>query len=187
MRRFAVALVHHPVLGKDGGIVTSAVTNLDVHDIARTARTYGASDYFVVHPIEAQRALVERIVGHWREGSSGARIPDRKEALSVLRAVPSLDAAVDALGGRGSVEIWGTTARRVPDALELDDARARLLGPGGAVLVVFGTSWGLAPAVMAACDRVLSPIAGAPAGDGFNHLSVRSACAILLDRIAGAR
>ena len=187
MRRFAVALVHHPVLGKDGGIVTSAVTNLDVHDISRTARTYGASDYFVVHPIEAQRALVARIVGHWREGSSGARIPDRKEALSVLRPVASIDLAVEALGGRGAVEIWGTTARRVDSALALTDARALLEGPGGPVLVVFGTSWGLAPAVMAACDRVLAPIDGAPAGDGFNHLSVRSACAILLDRLAGAR
>ena len=36
-----VALAHHPVLDKDGRIVTTAVTNLDVHDIARAARTFG--------------------------------------------------------------------------------------------------------------------------------------------------
>lgn len=35
------ALVHHPVRDRGGNAVTTAVTNLDVHDIARTARTYG--------------------------------------------------------------------------------------------------------------------------------------------------
>src|SRR5579864_7578444 len=98
MRRFAVALVHHPILDGQGAIVTTAVTNLDVHDLARSARTYGASDYFVVHPIAAQRELVERIREHWTTGSSGRRIPDRREAITLLRIVESLDAAIEALG-----------------------------------------------------------------------------------------
>ena len=38
-RRLAIALVHHPVLDKGGAIVTTALTNLDVHDLARSART----------------------------------------------------------------------------------------------------------------------------------------------------
>lgn len=185
MRRVAVALVHHPVLDREGAVVTSAVTNLDVHDIARTSRTFGVSDYFVVHPIEAQRGLVDRIVTHWREGSSAARIPDRSEALSVVRTVPSLEAAVDALGGRAAVEIWTTSARSGPDRFSLEGARAALREPGGAVLVVLGTSWGLAPSVTAGCDRILAPVLGAPEAGGFNHLSVRSACAILLDRLLG--
>src|SRR6516164_8187672 len=60
MRRVAIALVHYPVLDGQGALVTTAVTNLDVHDLARSARTYGCSDYFVVHPIVAQRELVGR-------------------------------------------------------------------------------------------------------------------------------
>src|SRR5580700_11596689 len=113
VRPCAVALVHHPVLDGQGAVVTSAVTNLDVHDLARTARTYGVSDYFVAHPIAAQRELVERIRQHWTDGSSGRRIPDRREALSVLRVVESLEDAVGALGGSDQVEVWGTAARNV--------------------------------------------------------------------------
>lgn len=37
----SIALVHYPVLGKKGEIIGSAITNLDLHDIARTAKTYG--------------------------------------------------------------------------------------------------------------------------------------------------
>jgi hypothetical protein len=53
------------------------------------------------------------------------------------------------------------------------------------VLVVFGTGWGLAPSVLAGGDALLEPIR-ATQGD-YNHLSVRSACAIALDRLLGAR
>ena len=76
MRRVALALVHHPVLDRQGATVTSAITNLDVHDIARSAMTYGLCAYYVIHPISAQRQLVERIKEHWIEGSGGKRIPD---------------------------------------------------------------------------------------------------------------
>jgi hypothetical protein len=189
----AIALVHHPVLDGQGAIVTTAVTNLDVHDLARSARTYGCSDYFVVHPIAAQRELVERIREHWTEGSSARRIPDRPEALRVLRVVDSLDAAVDALGGRAHVEIWATAARRLGEALAFSAARARLQRPAGEggddkpVLIVFGTGWGLAPSVVDAADALLEPIRAGGDRGGYNHLSVRAACAIALDRLLGER
>ena len=186
MRRLAIALVHHPVLDGQGAIVTTAVTNLDVHDLSRSARTYGCSDYFVAHPIAAQRELVERIREHWTEGSSGKRIPDRKEALSVLRIVESLDQAIAALGGRGGVELWVTAARKLREgALGFAEARSRLEGEGKPVLLVFGTGWGLAPGVVEAADALLEPIR--PVRGEYNHLSVRAACAIALDRLLGAR
>jgi hypothetical protein len=185
MRRCAVALVHHPVLDGQGAVVTSAVTNLDVHDLARTARTYGVSDYFIVHPIAAQRELVERIRQHWTVGSSGRRIPDRREALTVLRVVDSLEGAIESLGGRSNVELWVTAARDLGSALSFEQARSRLEGEGRAVLIVFGTGWGLAPSVVDAADVLLEPIRAAH-GD-YNHLSVRSACAIAMDRLLGER
>jgi hypothetical protein len=185
VRRVAVALVHQPVLEGQGATVKTAVTNLDVHDLARSARTYGCSDYFVVHPIAAQRQLVERIREHWTEGSSGRRIPDRREALGVLRVVESLADALDALGGRSGVELWVTAARRLGPALSFTEARARLEGDGKPVLVTFGTGWGLAPDVIGLADALLEPIRAAE-GD-YNHLSVRSACAIALDRLLGER
>jgi hypothetical protein len=185
LRRLAVALVHHPVLDGQGAVVTTAVTNLDVHDLARSARTYGCADYFVVHPIAAQRELVTRIRDHWTEGSSGRRIPDRREALRLLRIVDSLEAAIEMLGGRSSVEIWATAARELGPTLPFVDARARLEGEGRAVLLVFGTGWGLAPVVVAAADALLEPIRAA--AEAYNHLSVRAACAIALDRLRGER
>jgi hypothetical protein len=185
-RRVAIALVHHPVLDGKGVVVTTAITNLDVHDLARSARTYGVSDYFLVHPVAVQRELVARICEHWRDGSSGRRIPDRKLALELLRPVPSLDDAFSPFGGRGEVEVWVTAARDLGVTLSMEGARARLEADGKPVLIVFGTGWGLAANVIASADALLEPVRPA-APSGYNHLSVRAACAIVLDRLLGAR
>jgi hypothetical protein len=183
-RRVAIALVHFPVLDAQGGAVITAITNLDVHDLARSARTYGCDAYYLVHPIEAQRELVQKITSHWLEGSSGRRIPDRKEALALVRPVPSLEDVYAAMGGRDAIEVWVTAARDLGARLALDEARARLARDGKPVLIVFGTGWGLAPAVIDAADATLAPIRAA-APTGYNHLSVRAACAITLDRLLG--
>jgi hypothetical protein len=34
-----LALLHYPVYDKDHKIVTTSITNMDIHDIARSART----------------------------------------------------------------------------------------------------------------------------------------------------
>jgi hypothetical protein len=180
----AIALVHHPVLDAQGGVVTTAITNLDVHDLARSARTYGIADYYIVHPIEVQRELVKRICQHWAEGSSGRRIPDRKKALALVRTAESLDAVYATMGGRDAIEVWVTAARKVGSPIALSTARARLEGPGKPVLILFGTGWGLAAEPIAAADESLASIR-AEADTGFNHLSVRAACAITLDRLLG--
>jgi len=49
--------------------------------------------------------------------------------------------------------------------------------------ILFGTGWGLTQEVKESADYVLSPIEGR----GYNHLSVRSAVAIILDRLLGDR
>lgn len=184
LRRLALALVHYPIVDAEGAIVTSAVTNLDVHDLSRSARTYGCTDLFVVHPVDAQRTLVERIREHWMFGSSGKRIPDRREAIAQVRVASSLEDAIAVLGGRDQVELWITAARNVAPPTTFVEAKTRLSHPGRAVLLVFGTGWGLAPSVIAQADVVLEPIR--PSLDsGYNHLSVRAACAIALDRLRG--
>jgi len=183
MRRIACALLHHPVLDRGGAIVTAAITNIDLHDISRTSFTYGLDAFYVVHPVTAQRELAERIREHWVEGSGGRRIPDRKPALAQLRVVDSLQAALADLGD--DAELWTTSARRVGEhVLELPAAREQLQTPGPAVLLAFGTGWGLAPSVHAAAQAHLAPIPSVRA-DGYNHLSVRAAVAILLDRLLG--
>jgi hypothetical protein len=180
VRRVAVALVHYPVLDRAGAVVTSAVTNLDVHDIARSAHTFGLSDYFIVHPVAAQRELVSRIRTHWVEGSGARRIPDRKPAMEGVRIVSTLDEAIAALG---APELWTTSAAR-GDALGFEEARRRIRSEGPPVLLCFGTGWGLGGEVMARASERLAPVLS-PREDGYNHLSVRAAAAIILDRLLG--
>jgi hypothetical protein len=181
-RRLAIALVHYPVLAKNGEVVTAALTNLDVHDLARSARTYGCTDYFIVHPILAQRTLATKIVSHWTHGSSAKRIPTRQEALSLVRPVHALEDAVSALEGAGNdqVTIWATAARSVGKTIDFSVARRAMGEPGGPILLIFGTGWGLGPSILASAHAVLAPIRGP---GSWNHLSVRAACAIVLDRL----
>ena len=184
MRRLSAALVHHPVLDRQGAIVTTAITNLDLHDIARSAHTYGLTDLFIVHPVGAQRELAERVREHWTTGSGSRRIPDRTPAMQGLRIVVTLDDAVTALGGK--VELWTTSAQSRPSAVSHGAARERLALGGAPVLLVFGTGWGLADEIYRRADVHLEPIPSLRS-DGYNHLSVRAAAAILFDRLCGAR
>jgi hypothetical protein len=184
-RRVSLALIHHPIIDRQGDVVTTAVTNLDVHDIARSSHTFGIQEFFVVHPVLAQRELVSRIVTHWVEGSGAKRIPDRKPAMECVRIVPALEDVFQSLGG--DVETWVTSAGDgARPGLGFDAARQALTQPGRPVLLCFGTGWGLAPSVMDGAAARLEPIRS-PREDGYNHLSVRAAVAIALDRLLGVR
>src|SRR5262249_44532905 len=89
-----VALLHHPVYDKTGAGVTTAVTNLDVHDIARLARTFGVRAFYVCTPVATLRRLVARIIRHWDVGPGASYNATRREALALVRQAPELDAAI---------------------------------------------------------------------------------------------
>jgi len=178
VRAVSVALVHHPVLDAQNAVVTSTLTTMDVHDLSRSARTYECDALYIVHPIPAQQNLALKIIDHWTHGSSAKRIPDRKDALATVKVVPTLEDARLACGA--DTELWVTAARPVGRPTTWADAKHRITTGGPPVLLVFGTSWGLAPEVIDKANLLLEPIHGA--GD-WNHLSVRAACAISLDRL----
>jgi len=180
VRRVAAALVHHPVHDRSRTVVTSAITNLDLHDISRSSLTYGLSDLFIVHPVAAQRLLAERVREHWISGSGARRIPDRTPAISLLRVVPTLDDAVAELGE--GTRLWVTSAKGSGDLLDYPAARDELSLEGPPVLIVFGTGWGLGDAVTERAHARLTSILGRRE-DGYNHLSVRAAAAIIFDRL----
>lgn len=184
MPELYMVLVHYPVVNKNGEVIVSAVTNLDLHDMARSCRTYGVRRLFVVTPLEDQKRLVQRIAGHWISGVGAEHNPDRKEAFSLIQLCHDMEEVVrcveEAQGKRPLVV--ATTARPQPGALSHGKLRERLGTGGESCLLVFGTAWGLADTLMRSVDLVLEPIFG---NTGYNHLSVRSAAAILLDRLAG--
>jgi hypothetical protein len=177
-----VALLHHPMRDRLGEVVTTALTTLDLHDMARTCRTYDVPRFYVVHPIEAQRAIAERILAHWR--GDEARHDFRGDALRRVRVVATLeDAEADLAAHAGQrARRIATTAKRTSGALSIANARA-VPGP---CLLAFGTGFGMSEALLGSMDHVLAPIEASKSND-YNHLSVRSACAILLDRLYGDR
>ena len=182
MRRVSAVLIHHPILDRERQVVTGAITNLDLHDIARSAHTYGLAAYYVAHPIAAQRELANRVRDHWLNGSGSRRIPDRVPPMRGLCVVSSLQEALEQ-SGEGT-ELWVTSARESGKGISHDAARELLASEGPPILIAFGTGWGLADEVMERADRYLAPIRS-PRADGFNHLSVRAAAAIIFDRLLG--
>jgi len=180
-----LALVHYPVANKNGETIGSAVTNLDIHDIARAGRTFGIANYYIVTPHGDQQQLVAEIIDHWLTGRGSVYNETRKAALSLVRLCESLEilyARVEAEGG-GRPTVLATCAKPQPNTVSYKAVRQRL-AKGERFLLLFGTGWGLIPEVMATVDATLPPIAGAT---DYNHLSVRSAAAIVLDRLLGER
>lgn len=186
--RSAVALVHYPVVDRTGKIVATAITNLDIHDIARAARTFGLRRYFLVTPVAAQRELAERILGHWSEGQGKIHNAKRSDALERVTVVSTLEDAATALGqDLGSPPIVvATGARPREGVLGERSLVARQVPDPRPLLLVFGTGWGLDESVFTRADAVLGPIRSAGA-EPYNHLSVRAAVAIVCDRLFGAR
>ena len=178
-----IALVHFPVYNKTGDIVTSSVTTLDVHDISRICRTYAVDTFYVVTPLETQQKLVSRMMEHWLEGYGSEYNPTRKEALLSTRVVNVLDEAIadiTRLRGKAPKTVI-PDAKRFPKSQSYQEARESLK-EDHPHLLVFGTGWGLEKGIVERADLILAPIDGL---SGYNHLPVRAAIAIILDRLLG--
>jgi hypothetical protein len=83
--------------------------------------------------------------------------------------------------------IVGTGAGLIEGILPFEVCRQRIASDEGTMLILFGTGWGLVDDVMEGCDHLLPGVAAVTERAGYNHLSVRAAVAIILDRLAGDR
>ncbi len=181
-----LGLVHYPVYDKRKEIVATAVTNFDVHDIARCARTYGVGGFFVITPLESQVQLVDRIIRHWMEGAGAIYNPTRGESLSLIRVSRTIEEADREISTlwKDSVKKVATGASPHPKSIGYGTLRKQIEEKNEKpFLLLFGTGWGLTQEVKESAEHVLSPIEG----KGYNHLSVRSAVSIILDRLLGER
>jgi hypothetical protein len=175
MPNLYVALIHYPVVDKNGEIIASAVTNLDLHDISRAAKTYGLRSFYVVTPLEDQRELVARIISHWTNGMGAVYNPKRRSALELIRIKDSFSEVLDQIAeteNENPITI-ATCARKYPTHISYEKIRAMLSN---------GKPYVLTEEFISRADYALEPIAGT---SGYNHLSVRSAAAIILDRLLG--
>lgn len=178
----AVALLHYPVYDKNKQVVSTSVTNLDIHDIARAAKTFGLARYFVITPVEGQQSMVSRILSHWTEGWGATYNAKRKDALELITLANSIEEAGRSLEAEFGCapRIVFTGARPRENTISSVALQQVMRTDPAPFLIVFGTGWGITDEMFAQADFILEPIAGP--GE-YNHLSVRSAVAIYLDRL----
>ncbi len=181
MGNLYVALIHFPVVNKRGKEIGSALTNMDLHDIARACRTFGVKGYYVVTPFEDQIDLADQIIRHWTDGEGGKVNPSRKKALELIRVTRTFEEALEEIGQKEKQEVVtiATSAKATGESVTPSQLKDRLNSHAPHVLA-FGTAWGLTDGFIDSCDLRLAPIMGK---DAYNHLSVRSAASIYLDRI----
>lgn len=190
-REVFVVLLHSPIVNRHGEEVTTAVTNLDIHDIARSCKTYGIKRYFIVNPEAEQEKLVGSILGHWNEEVAAVYHPSRAQALGNVRFLRTFEEAFNeasflSQGQRPYVVM--PDAKPLPESWSYQQLRERMEAgvlsedDNGSqpVVIVFGTGWGVSPKFYGQVDRFLAPLKG---GGTYNHLSVRAAAAIILDRL----
>ena len=180
-----VALMHGEVVDKTGREISSALTHFDLHDIARSCRTYGVGRYYVVTPLETMRYLAQRMVSYWNSGLGEYTVPNRKDALEIVQVASDLAEVVEEIRERhGSIpRRVCTSARNLGKEIPYTDLASAIRDEDRPVLVIFGTAYGLSESITNGCDNMLPPIRGGH----WNHLSVRSAVAITLDRLVGEK
>ena len=181
--RVDLALVHYPVSNRNREIIGSAVTNLDLHDIARAGRTFNIDQYYVVTPFADQQQLVREILDHWQTGYGAGYNEHRKEALSIVSICDDVATLYEEVTAKWQQRptILATSAANADISIGYDSVRTRIFS-GEPFLILLGTGWGLAPEILAGVDGFLPPLKGF--GD-YNHLSVRSAASIIMDRLLG--
>jgi tRNA (guanine37-N1)-methyltransferase len=179
-----VALLHHPVYDKNRHVVTTAVTNMDIHDIARSGRTYGIRGFYVVTPVKALQKLAQKIIDHWELGYGSQYNTTRKEALALVRIRDTLDDVLIDVERECQQKplLIVTSARSGSGRTPFTEVRDMLRKTSQPFLLLLGTGWGLTEATFSQSDYVLEAIEGLT---DYNHLSVRSAAAIILDRVLG--
>ena len=181
-----IALIHYPVYNKNNEVVRTCLTPLDLLDIARVSRTFGVRGFYFVNSLASQMELAQIILDHWTSGWGARYNPNRKEAISLTHISPDLESVMLSVQ-----QDWGrqprtvaTSARCETPDLDYPELRDRIRQKDEAFLLLFGTGWGLTEETMQKADYRLYPIKGP---SGYNHLSVRSAVSIILDRIIGER
>ena len=179
---FYLALLHNQVYNKNMKEITTTVTSLDLHDISRSSRTYNVKKYYVVNRLDSQQKRVKRMSDYWASDFGGEYNPDRKEAFSVIEPARNLaEVIADIKDAEGEEPVVVTTdARTYPNTISYQNLREKIVAEDSPFLILLGTGWGLTEEAMHEADYILEPIHGP--GD-YNHLSVRAAAAIILDRL----
>lgn len=180
------ALMHDEVVvrGSDN-VGTTSVTSIDLHDIARSAKTYGLEQFFIVTPLQDQKHIVSTLLDFWQKGAGFEYNASRFEAVKHVSLVDSLNAVIADIEKKEGKRplVIATSARSMAGVPTLSFYDQEIVWEHDRpVLIIFGTGGGLSEECVTRCDYLLKPINGF---SSYNHLSVRSAAAIIFDRWLG--
>ena len=181
-RNLSFCLCHYPVWTDGEKSGCSSLTNLDIHDIGRISRCYGLGPFFVLHPLDDQRKILNEILSHWLTRSGGYE--DRKKALNLVHAVQNFEEISKFfMQYHGQEPYWFVSSASWPEkngeCVSISEAR-KICGQGPAVICL-GTARGLDVNKLPFKFMRLAPIRFLDE----NHLPVRAAAAIMADRILG--
>jgi tRNA (guanine37-N1)-methyltransferase len=182
-----VALAHGQVMvGSARTVGTTSVTTIDLHDIARSSATYGVRNFFVVTPLLDQQRIVNKLLDFWCSPHGIEYNHNRHEAVRNIVVTETIEQVIQDIekkeGQRPVVIVTSAIFNPTAHAMISFHDQARVWGESRPVLLLFGTGQGLADEVLSMADFQLRPLDGFT---DFNHLSVRSAVAIVLDRWLG--
>src|ERR1700688_1821539 len=149
MSDLCVALIHRSVVNRNAERVTSAITSLDIHDIARAARTYDVRGVFIVHPIPEQRKFAASVIDHWRFDFGRTHDSRRREALERVHIVAELDEAIsEAARVSGARPLVVHTSARTESGVSYADLRVQMeASDAPPMMILFGTGFGMSPEV----------------------------------------
>jgi len=181
----SIVLLHDKMMDKQDKLITSSLTLIDVHDIARSSRTYGATNAFISHPGATIRKMAHALKNHWEDGYGATYNPNRKDAIEIIEIVSDLDEAIKKIDLRtGKLpKLVATSAKDGGKRIGFQEFRKMLEAGSEPYLLMLGTGWGMSDELLNRADYFLEPIKGPTQ---YNHLSVRSACAIMLDKLLGS-
>lgn len=181
-----IALVHYPVYNKRLDVVKTSFTNIDVLDMARAGRTYGVKGFYLVHPVAEQRDLIRTVMEHWTKGKGYEYNTSRKESLEYTYISESLTDTIETIekleGSKPKIIV--TDARYSDKMTGYLEMRETIESDSNPFLLLFGTGYGLIREIIEGSDYNLKPVVGS---EIFNHLSVRSAASIILDRLCSVK
>jgi tRNA (guanine37-N1)-methyltransferase len=179
------ALMHTQVMLKSGTVGTTSITSIDLHDTARSCSTYGIKNFFMVSPLADQQAILSTFMDFWKSEEGRLYNQSRYHAVNKVKPTYSLDEVItDITAQEGQAPIIVATSAKTHTHNNIIDYHSQQIvwQHNRPVLFLFGTGQGLCEELLAKCDYLLIPVEGMT---DYNHLSVRSAIAIVLDRWLG--
>ena len=132
-----------------------------------------------------QQKIVRKLLDFWQTGSGVEYNASRHIAVKQVDVVSSFDQVVQEIENKEGKKpiVIATSARSVDHQGQITfHDQGTVWSHNRPVLLIFGTGKGLSAAILERCDLLLVPVEGM---SEYNHLSVRSAVAIVLDRWLG--